>query len=65
MNDHDDTIIQNLRKRPRGTWSLAERHEFYREQRWHRVARIIERVGWSALVLAATALEIPMPWHAG
>lgn len=63
--NHEDTITKDLRKRERGTWSIAERKEYYKELRWQRVFRLIERFGWMVLVIVATLLEIPMPWHSG
>jgi hypothetical protein len=61
----EDTIITNLRKRPRGTWNSDERAEYYRELRWQRIMKLVERFGWSVLVLLAAFFELPMPWHNG
>jgi hypothetical protein len=63
--DRDDTIISEMRKRPRGTWSADERDQYYRELRWQRIMKLVERFGWAVLVAVSALLEIPMPWHGG
>lgn len=59
-DDPDDSIIMDMRKRARGNWTDAQRIQYFREMRWQRAAKLLERVIWIGLIILSHYLGIPV-----